>query len=62
VLILSPSSLGHLGSLLNPHGLIVYSPLIWHALLPDWLVPDKQAVWTRGRLSRASHACCAADE
>jgi hypothetical protein len=41
VLILSASSLGHLGGLPNPHGLIVYSPLIWHAPLPDWLVQDK---------------------
>jgi hypothetical protein len=41
VLILSLSSFGYLGGLLNTHGLIVYAPW-WHAPLPDWLVASEQ--------------------
>jgi hypothetical protein len=40
VLILSLSSFGYLGGLLNPHGLVVSCPLMWHAPLPDWRVAD----------------------
>ena len=40
VLILSLSSLGYLGGLLNPHGIVVYAPW-WHPPLPDWLVADE---------------------
>ena len=40
VLILSRSSLGYLGGLLNPHGLVVYAPW-WHSALPEWLVADE---------------------
>jgi hypothetical protein len=40
VLILSLSSLGYLGGLLNPHGLVVYAPW-WHPALPEWLVADE---------------------
>jgi len=40
VLILSLSSLGYLGGLLNPHGVVVYAPW-WHPPLPDWLVADE---------------------
>jgi hypothetical protein len=40
VLILSLSSLGYLGGLLNPHGLVVYAPW-WHPPLPDWLVASE---------------------
>ena len=40
VLLLSLSSLGYLGGLLNPHGLVIYAPW-WHAALPDWLVADE---------------------
>ena len=39
ILILSLSSLGYLGGLLNPHGLVVYAPW-WHPALPDWLIAD----------------------
>ena len=40
VLILSLSSLGYLGGLLNPHGLVIYAPW-WHPALPEWLVADE---------------------
>jgi hypothetical protein len=40
VLILSLSSLGYLGGLLNPHGLVVYAPW-WHSPLADWLIADE---------------------
>jgi len=40
VLILSLSSLGYLGGLLNPHGSVIYAPW-WHPPLPDWLVADE---------------------
>lgn len=39
ILILSLSSLGYLGGLLNPQGLVVYAPW-WHPPLSDWLVAD----------------------
>ena len=39
VLILSRSSLGYVGGLLNPSGIVVYAPW-WHPALPDWLVAD----------------------
>ena len=39
VLILSLSSLGFVGGLLNPHGLVI-CPRSFHAALPDWLVAD----------------------
>jgi len=40
VLILSRSSLGYVGGMLNPHGLVVYAPW-WHSALPEWLVADE---------------------
>jgi hypothetical protein len=40
VLILSRSSLGHVGGYLNPHGLVIYAPW-WHPPLPGWLVADR---------------------
>ena len=40
VLILSRSSLGYVGGLLNPYGVVVYAPW-WHPPLPDWLVADE---------------------
>lgn len=40
VLILSLSSLGYLGGLLNPHGSVIYAPW-WHPALPEWLVADE---------------------
>jgi len=55
VLILSRSSLGYLGGLLNPHGLVVYAPW-WHPALPDWLVADE-----RGYLDTAELATRIAD-
>ncbi len=41
VLILSLSSLGYVGGLLNPHGLVIYAPW-WHAAMPDWLVASER--------------------
>jgi hypothetical protein len=41
VLILSASSFGYLGGMLNPHGVVVFAPLTWNAALPDWLVADE---------------------
>jgi hypothetical protein len=40
VLILSLSSFGYLGGLLNPHGLVISAPS-FHAALPDWLVASE---------------------
>lgn len=42
VLILSASSFGYLGGMLNPHGLVVFAPGTWNAPLPGWLVADAQ--------------------
>lgn len=42
VLILSASSFGYLGGMLNPHGVVVFAPFTWNAALPDWLVADEQ--------------------
>ena len=42
VLILSASSFGYLGGMLNPHGVVVFAPFTWNAPLPDWLVADAQ--------------------
>lgn len=42
VLILSASSFGYLGGMLNPHGVVVFAPFTWNAALPDWLVADRQ--------------------
>lgn len=42
VLILSASSFGYLGGMLNPHGVVVFAPFTWNAALPDWLVADPQ--------------------
>jgi hypothetical protein len=42
VLILSASSFGYLGGMLNPHGLVVFAPFTWNQPLPDWLVADEQ--------------------
>ena len=55
VLILSLSSLGYLGGLLNPHGLVIYAPW-WHPALPDWLVADSD-----GNLDAAQLATGLAD-
>jgi hypothetical protein len=55
VLILSLSSLGYLGGLLNPHGLVVYAPW-WHPPLPHWLVADED-----GNLDSAQVAARIAD-
>lgn len=41
VLILSASSFGYLGGMLNPHGVVVFAPFTWNAALPDWLVADQ---------------------
>lgn len=41
VLILSASSFGYLGGMLNPHGVVVFAPFTWNAPLPDWLVADE---------------------
>jgi hypothetical protein len=41
VLILSASSFGYLGGMLNPHGVVVFAPFTWNAALPDWLVADE---------------------
>jgi hypothetical protein len=41
VLILSLSSFGYVGGLLNPHGLVICPPT-FHVALPDWLVPSEQ--------------------
>ena len=41
VLILSASSFGYLGGMLNPHGVVVFAPGTWNAPLPDWLVTDQ---------------------
>lgn len=56
VLILSLSSLGYLGGLLNSHGLVIYAPW-WHAPLPDWLVatPDGKVDGTQLESRIASH-------
>jgi hypothetical protein len=50
ILILSLSSLGYLGGLLNPHGLVIYAPW-WHPALPDWLVADSHGNLEAGRLA-----------
>jgi hypothetical protein len=50
ILILSLSSLGYLGGLLNPHGLVIYAPW-WHPALPEWLVADE-----RGKVDAAQVA------
>jgi hypothetical protein len=42
VLILSASSFGYLGGMLNPHGVVVFAPFTWNAPLPDWLEADEQ--------------------
>jgi hypothetical protein len=42
LLILSASSFGYLGGLLNPHGVVVFAPFTWNAPLPEWLVADEQ--------------------
>lgn len=42
VLILSASSFGYFGGMLNPHGVVVFAPFTWNAPLPDWLVADDQ--------------------
>jgi hypothetical protein len=55
VLVLSLSSLGYLGGLLNPHGLVIYAPW-WHPALPDWLVADEH-----GNLDAAQVATRIAD-
>jgi hypothetical protein len=55
VLILSLSSLGYLGGLLNPQGLVIYAPW-WHPPLPDWLVADE-----RGQLDAVQVATRIAD-
>jgi hypothetical protein len=43
VLILSLSSLGFVGGLLNPHGCVI-CPEAFHAALPDWLVASREGV------------------
>lgn len=50
VLILSLSSLGYLGGLLNPHGIVVYAPW-WHPALADWLVADEHGNLDAGQVS-----------
>jgi hypothetical protein len=50
VLILSPSSLGYVGGMLNPHGLVIWAPP-FHVPLPDWLVADKQGVLDEAQLA-----------
>ena len=42
VLILSASSFGYLGGMLNLHGVVVFAPFTWNAPLPHWLVADAQ--------------------
>jgi hypothetical protein len=64
VLILSASSFGYLGGLLNPHGLVVFAPSTRNAPLPDWLVADEHgdldpaevATRVRALLARRSEA------
>jgi hypothetical protein len=55
VLILSRSSLGYLGGLLNPHALVVHAPW-WHPPMPHWLVADEH-----GNLDAAQVATRMAD-
>jgi hypothetical protein len=55
VLILSRSSLGYVGGMLNPHGVVVYAPW-WHSALPEWLVADEH-----GNLDAAQVATRIAD-
>ncbi|MEZ4727036.1 MAG: nucleotidyltransferase family protein [Caldilineaceae bacterium] len=42
VLILSASSFGYFGGMLNPHGVTVFAPFTWNKPLPDWLIADAQ--------------------
>ena len=42
VLILSASSFGYLGGMLNLHGVTVFAPFTWNAPLPGWLIADAQ--------------------
>lgn len=42
VLILSASSFGYFGGMLNLHGVVVFAPFTWNAPLPGWLVADTQ--------------------
>jgi hypothetical protein len=55
VLVLSRSSLGYVAALLNPHGLVVYSPW-WHPPLPGWVVADRY-----GNLDQVEVATAVAD-
>ena len=50
VLILSLSSLGYVGGMLNPHGLVIWAPP-FHVPLPDWLVADKHGVLDAAQLA-----------
>ena len=50
VLILSLSSLGYVGGMLNPHGLVIWAPP-FHVPLPDWLVADKNGVLDAAQLA-----------
>ncbi|HEX5691999.1 MAG TPA: hypothetical protein VFX76_18420, partial [Roseiflexaceae bacterium] len=56
VLILSASSFGYLGGMLNPHAVVVFAPRTWNAPLPDWLVADQH-----GNLDTAEVAAKIAD-
>jgi hypothetical protein len=51
VLLLSLSSLGHVGGWLNPYGLVIYVPW-WHPPLPGWLVADRQGNLDAGEVER----------
>jgi hypothetical protein len=62
VLILSLSSFGYLGGLLNPHGLVIAAPNLppprnFHTALPDWLVASEH-----GDLDAAQVATRIADQ
>ena len=50
VLILSLSSLGYVGGMLNPHGVVIWAPP-FHVPLPDWLVADKHGVLDAAQLA-----------
>lgn len=55
VLILSMSSLGFVGGLLNPHGCVI-CPEAFHAALPDWLVATREGVVDAGKVAARLHA------
>jgi len=50
ILVLSRSSLGFVGGLLNPHGCVV-CPAAFHAALPDWLVASREGVVDAAQLA-----------